>query len=1782
VWTITGLLRRRALNAVTLAALFLAAPPAAMAAIPAGNLLANPGAELGTAADDGGHFFSPPGWNVISRATQVHYTAGGGFPDTTVAAAIGGGAAFFAGGPVDNQLGDPSQHSIYQAFDLTPYATEIDRGNVRATLSGLLGGYLAQGDATTVTAHFTLGDSELLTLQIGPVTPADRGSLTTLINRSDMGLIPTGARRAEVDVNFDRAPGAAGTYNDAYADNLALTLRDETPPVVHTTSADNVTNSSARIGGTIDDLGTPTSYHVEFGTTTAYGQRSGDATTAGAAGAAAVSAALGGLQPDSDYHARLVADGPTGPVAGEDVSFHTGKPDLSAQGLPAGLDFTWSPRADVQIAGAPLGGLQFSATPGDGVSYAWDFDYRPDQGLRPDPGAAGDHPRHGFSADGAHDTAAAKGADGQRRRVYSVRLRATAPNGASAEVTHDLVVMPNSPPKVEFLTERATTGVNKPVTFTPQISDPDATPRTADRIDHIEWDFDTPAPGHANGELGGADLICDGDGSNCRLPADGSAPGAWVAAGPAGQVTVNFWQRGLAAHALSPLSLTDLNTLPLRDAAGAPLEVGIAVRGGYGTTYVRHDPRAAYLYDNATLLQQSSFDKDAGEATGAQLRGGAVTRKVVQSITQLKPSIPYALASPLISWRQVTLTAVDSAGARSSTTHTLTLTPDAPPKLVAQFVNRAPDGSTSALFKVKKKAHLRSAHAAQASSQTLDHPLTTDDELAFDASGTADSDDKIEWYVLEVGKTWRPEPGFCQPAPPTQQLAPSGQISIDPNPLELGFGPGQYFSPAKIGGTGPGAPIGPVGSLPIKGLNPKALQKLGLRATPQTLPTLGDLLATKPLTHDCTAFKARTVLPEVFKVRPSGAARPAGRASPISTQLLKPLAGLEFDTTAIVTRNPQDLRFRIPTKGTYSVSVAAYDSSGQGAIQRTDGFEIKDPDGSCANLTGEQLNFASRPLGFGGLCLDFGHNRQFFWSTHDIDVNGVTLRPLNGAALFISTQGGHTQLFATRAARPNLNTLDTPKHPSISDLAGQPGAVAVVVDGDQLAKFPAFSASVASAWIRDNSSRPSLVDNARYKGSPVARPGFSVTFDNAGQTTTAFAIVLPRAFSRGDASSSPTADIVRHGIDEPRATILTTNKYADIARKRRVARARAAAINLEGTIDLSGTTLGPVSIQQGTIKFDAAAGNFAANISKATLYLPEPEPATFHLTIENGDLKEAGGSVGTNIPLFPSVTLSGLRFSIITEPLTLSGGASFAFANLITGDLDLTVRPKPLLLRLQGTLGVGGLELGRAYVQFDAAKSDTLTFGGHFGYDFGPAALTADVDGGISFDTGDFFVQGSGHACLWLCLDVRALISNVAVAACGSVDFGLFDVSAGFAYRFNGGLKLFTGCDLEPYKPAVFKSRSGLRADNGTGGTIAVAAGTEQLAVRFVAPPGQAGAPKVTITGPDGHVYATAGAPGDYVFSPPGTVGPGAGGTVKTPGALIDQDPVDHVSTFLLVHPPAGDYQVSLAPGQPALASTEVTTGKHLPDDALQAQVQPATLSGASVAIGSTRVRIGNARASAKRRAKPRPMISPKLVARLRKLPRIEQSRLRGVILTVPAGLSGKLTLLDVDIHGTKVLRTLDLATNAGKVPLAFDPSDTPGQHQLQAFITHSDGVPRQVALVDNFTGPALPPPSPPGLDLHRDGSGTTVLDVTPGNAGGLSALATSFDLVAATSSGKRIERLVDVRDARSLGGGRFRVVLGDFARGETVKASGHMVYANVAGTSRTDTMRGHGSCAIC
>lgn len=191
---------------------------------PAGNLLTNPGADAAAGAGDATTDVAIPGWTTTPAFTAVAYGASGGFPDTAEGTRIAGGANFFAGGPQT-----PSS-TARQTVDVGGAATDIDAGRVSARLAADLGGFATNADAATVSATFRdAANAELGTVTVGPVSAVERGGASIFLRRETTAAVPAGTRRVEVTITAVNAGGPL-TYNDAYADNLSLTLETQPAP----------------------------------------------------------------------------------------------------------------------------------------------------------------------------------------------------------------------------------------------------------------------------------------------------------------------------------------------------------------------------------------------------------------------------------------------------------------------------------------------------------------------------------------------------------------------------------------------------------------------------------------------------------------------------------------------------------------------------------------------------------------------------------------------------------------------------------------------------------------------------------------------------------------------------------------------------------------------------------------------------------------------------------------------------------------------------------------------------------------------------------------------------------------------------------------------------------------------------------------------------------------------------------------------------------------------------------------------------------------------------------------------------------------------------------------------------------------------------------------------------------------------------------------------------------------------------------------------------------------
>lgn len=100
-------------------------------------------------------------------------------------------------------------------------------------------------------------------------------------------------------------------------------------PAVGTGGAGSVSFGSATLNGTVDPRGSDTSYYFQYGPTKAYGLQTGILDAGSGRRSVHVAIAIGGLQPLTLYHYRLVAVNSHGFGYGGDKAFHTTRVPLS-------------------------------------------------------------------------------------------------------------------------------------------------------------------------------------------------------------------------------------------------------------------------------------------------------------------------------------------------------------------------------------------------------------------------------------------------------------------------------------------------------------------------------------------------------------------------------------------------------------------------------------------------------------------------------------------------------------------------------------------------------------------------------------------------------------------------------------------------------------------------------------------------------------------------------------------------------------------------------------------------------------------------------------------------------------------------------------------------------------------------------------------------------------------------------------------------------------------------------------------------------------------------------------------------------------------------------------------------------------------------------------------------------------------------------------------------------------------------------------------------------------
>ena len=185
-----------------LTALVFSLPISSVQATPLGvNLIQNPSAEANGRNSDCNVAIIIDSWESAGDTIAIPLDYGvilGGnyltpaeanFPPETF------GNSVFYGGYIS---GGESNPRISQTIDISDLAAEIDMEMLRFEVSGYFGGYLDQDDTVMMYALSYDQNGEIQSnCRLGGVRAANRGNITTLLERSVSDMIPPGARSIE-------------------------------------------------------------------------------------------------------------------------------------------------------------------------------------------------------------------------------------------------------------------------------------------------------------------------------------------------------------------------------------------------------------------------------------------------------------------------------------------------------------------------------------------------------------------------------------------------------------------------------------------------------------------------------------------------------------------------------------------------------------------------------------------------------------------------------------------------------------------------------------------------------------------------------------------------------------------------------------------------------------------------------------------------------------------------------------------------------------------------------------------------------------------------------------------------------------------------------------------------------------------------------------------------------------------------------------------------------------------------------------------------------------------------------------------------------------------------------------------------------------------------------------------------------------------------------------------------------------------------------------------------
>ena len=204
---------------------------------------------------------------------------------------------------------------------LPPLATTGAAGEETETAATLHGTVNPEGQPTSY--YFAYGTS---TSYGQKTTELSAGEDSVNHQESAMvtGLLPGTTYHFQIVATY-----ASGASTVLGGDQIFTTVAPPGAPTATTGAANEETETGAKLHGTVNPDGKPTTYFFNYGTSTSYGQKTAELPIGEDSTNHAVAAVLSGLAPGTTYHFQLVAHNALGDAPGSDRTFKTASPETT-------------------------------------------------------------------------------------------------------------------------------------------------------------------------------------------------------------------------------------------------------------------------------------------------------------------------------------------------------------------------------------------------------------------------------------------------------------------------------------------------------------------------------------------------------------------------------------------------------------------------------------------------------------------------------------------------------------------------------------------------------------------------------------------------------------------------------------------------------------------------------------------------------------------------------------------------------------------------------------------------------------------------------------------------------------------------------------------------------------------------------------------------------------------------------------------------------------------------------------------------------------------------------------------------------------------------------------------------------------------------------------------------------------------------------------------------------------------------------------------------------------